>query len=50
MAEWYGSRDALTPSRLTQDAASRMSFCWSRGEKFIKVGDDSHDFSFPYNV
>lgn len=50
MAEWYRSRDALTPSRLTQDAASRMSFCWSRGDKLIKVGDDSHDFSFPHNV
>lgn len=33
MAARDGGRDTFTPSRPTQDAASRMSFYWSRGDK-----------------
>ena len=38
MAAWDGGRDAFTPSRPTQDAASRMSFYWSHGDKLTESG------------
>ena len=36
MVAWDGGRDAFTTSGPTQDAASRMSFYWSRGGMLTK--------------